>query len=740
MTIRNRHTAGRTAVSLTALMAGFLAANAALAGEASVATASEADTLLPQVTVVATRSEKTVDDIPATVSVITDEQIADQLVTDIKDLVRYEPGVTVRSSPSRFSAALGSTGRDGNSGFNIRGLEGNRVLIQVDGVRTPDAFSFGAQSTGRGDYGDLELVKRVEILRGPGSALYGSDGVAGVVSFVTKDPVDFLTADRSLGLQVRTAWGSADDSLASGLVVAGRRGDWSAMLAYNHRDAAETDNQGDDSSATAIRTAPNPQSIRSDVWLAKLVIDPTDRQRLRLTYEAFDREVVSNVLSGRSASVLDLRARDDTERQRLGVDYRFSGGEGLLESALLAAWWQDSTTTQFTFEDRDPAVDRTRLNTFDNRVFGVSGEFHGRFTTGGVEHRLVYGGDASWTRQEGVRDGTAPPAGETFPTRAFPNTDYTLAGLYLQDEISLVGGRLVLYPALRLDYYSLEPSTDALLTGFVPAEQSDSHLSPKLGVVWTASDQWSLFVNYAEGFKAPSPSQVNNSFANVLYNYASIPNPDLRPETSQTVEGGIRWRAGGYSASATLFTGQYDDFIDQVLVGGIFAPGDPGLFQYRNIGSVEISGAEFKARAAFGAGFTGNLAIAYAHGQGQTGGVSTPLDSIEPISLAAGLGYRDQDGRFGGQLMITHGAGKDEDRVGASCAPSCFTPGGFTVVDVTAWWAITDYATLRAGAFNLTDETYWFWSDVRGLSSTSPTRDAYTQPGRNVGVSLTLRY
>ncbi len=63
---------------------------------------------------------------------------------DVKDIVRFEPGVSVRANPSRFSAASSSLGRDGNSGFNVRGLEGNRVLIQIDGIRMPDDFALGS--------------------------------------------------------------------------------------------------------------------------------------------------------------------------------------------------------------------------------------------------------------------------------------------------------------------------------------------------------------------------------------------------------------------------------------------------------------------------------------------------------------------------------------------------------------------------------------------------------------------
>ena len=75
-----------------------------------------------------------------------------------------------------------------------------------------------------------------------------------------------------------------------------------------------------------------------------------------------------------------------------------------------------------------------------------------------------------------------------------------------------------------------------------------------------------------------------------------------------------------------------------------------------------------------------------------------------------------------------------------ACAPSCYRPGAFTVFDVTAWWRLTDEITVRGGVFNLTDEKYAYWSDVRGLSSTAVSRDAYTQPGRNVSVSLTYDF
>lgn len=708
---------------------------------------AQADEATPveQVTVTATRTAKPVDEAPATVSVISSQQIEDQLVNDIKDLVRYEPGVAVRRSPARFTAAGSSTGRDGDSGFNIRGLEGDRVLIQTDGVRIPDAFGFGPQAVGRGDYADLGLLKSVEILRGPASALYGSDGLAGAVSYITKDPDDFLRAGQAWGGQARGGYASEDDSWSEGIALAGRNGPWQAMVAYTRRDGHELDNMGSNDVANTDRTTPNPQDFSSNAALAKLVYAPSETHRARLTWDHLDRQVDSDVLSAiakpplTSTSTVGLKARDDMDRDRVSLDYRYKGGEGLISAGYVVGYFQTSHTTQYSAEDRNTAADRTRRNTFDNRVYGLSGQLESRLQTGAVSHHFVYGADVSLTRQTGLRDGTVPSVGDSFPSRAFPITDYTLAGVFVQDEITAFAGRLSLYPALRYDYYDLDPKADPLFTTFTPRAQSDGRLTPRLGVVFQATPVLGLFANYAQGFKSPEPSQVNNGFSNPLINYRSVSNPDLKPETSQTVEAGARLKGGRWSASLTGFAGWYDDFIEQVQVSGNFTPTNPAVFQYVNLGEVTITGVEAKADAVLGHGFTGRLAASYARGTQRSNGVSSPLDSIEPVKVVAGLSWREPAGRFGGQISATYSAGKSQARAGGACAPDCFTPPSFGIVDLTGWWNINDRVTARAGVFNLLDEKYWWWSDVRGLSNASTVTDAYTQPGRNVGLSLTLR-
>lgn len=734
----------------------LLSSTAVLTLSVGAAWAEEAADYAPSevapVTVIATRSELRTDEIPATVSVINAEDIEENLYTDIKDLVRFEPGVSVPTSPPRFNAALSGAGRDGNSGFTIRGMGGDRVLIVTDGIRMPDGFTFGAQNVGRGGYNDLDLMQRVEILRGPASALYGSDGVAGAVSFTTKDPEDMLRG-QSFTARGRVGYSSADESWTEGLSLAGSNDALSGLLAYTRRDAQETENQGDNFSEDGSRTAPNPMDISSNAVLGKLVWRAAPNHRLRLTYDHYDSELSGDALSSRGPAAppfqpnatLQVLGEDEQQRDRISLDHRFTDFLGL-DRGSWAIYWQEATTRQFTFEDRDPAVDRTRDVTFDNRVFGLNAEGQHTFGRGGaIEHRVTFGGDWSETRQEGVRGGTIPGAGETFPNRPFPITEYSLAGLFIQDEILVLDGRLTVTPAVRYDWYELTPETDALYTDPVEG-QSDAHVSPKLGVVYWPTEAFGLFANVAEGFKAPSPMQVNNSFSNPLFGYVSIPNPDLGPETSTSVEGGLRFRnvrAAGGDARLQLsaFRSDYDGFISQIVVGGSFTPADPAIYQYVNLGSVTVHGLEVRGDIAWDNGLSVTTAFSYADDEQVEDGVRAALPGVDPIKLVAGLAYAEPTGRWGGQAIVTWSARKeDHETDGLGCYDTCFTGDDFTLLDLTAYWNVNDKVTLRAGVFNVFDETYGWWSDIAGLSSASAVLDAYTQPGRNFSVSLALRY
>jgi hemoglobin/transferrin/lactoferrin receptor protein len=723
---------------------------------------------LPPVTVVATRTQTPLDQVPATVSVFSAERIEAMLATDIKDLIRFEPGVSVVSQPARFGAALGTAGRAGNEGFTIRGLGGDRVLMVVDGVRTPDGFAFGAQSVGRGGYSDLDLMKSVEILRGPASALYGSDGVAGAVSFTTKDPDDLIAGEASFGARARVGYNSSDAGWSQALALAGRNGNLSGLLAYTHRDSEETRTHGDLTGEALTptggvtysnRTRANPQDIRSDAVLAKGIWDFAPNQSLRLTYEGYRLSSDAEILSGRTArvvaavpptaatAVLGLTARDTTDRDRLSLDWRLSDVFGL-DRGQVSVFGQEAKTRQLTLEDR-VGVDRIRDNQFNNRMLGVSVEAVRTFSLGSTQHRLTFGGDSSRTTQEGIRDGTVPPVGEVFPSSPFPKTDYSLSGLYLQNEISLLEGQLRVIPALRLDAYALSTDNDPLYAGD-RADQDADHISPKLGLVWQLTPQVQVFGNYGAGFKAPTPSQVNNFFSNLAFGYTSDPNPDLKPETSKSAELGLRLTRlealnGILNTQIVGFHADYSDFISQQVVSGAFTPSNPAVYQFVNLTTVEVKGLEARAQLTWDNGVSFRFAGAFAEGEQTTRAVSAALPTIDPLKLVWGLGYDEAGGRWGGEAVLTwSGRTAHADTDALECynpAPSvgCYTGRAFAVIDVMAYWQLTDQVVARAGLFNATDEKYGWWSDIRGVASASPVIDAFTQPGRNLGLSLAWR-
>jgi hypothetical protein len=121
---------------------------------------------LLRITVTGTRTPRSIEDLPATVTVFDLEDLEFNGVVNLRDLLRYEPGVSVRNDL-----------RYGLQDVNIRGIEGNRILFQLDGIRLPERFEFGPFNIGRGDYVDFATLSTIEVLRGPASTLYGSDAL-----------------------------------------------------------------------------------------------------------------------------------------------------------------------------------------------------------------------------------------------------------------------------------------------------------------------------------------------------------------------------------------------------------------------------------------------------------------------------------------------------------------------------------------------------------------------------------
>lgn len=743
----------RLTLATSAILAMPALASAQVAAVTAV-TAAEAGPAhdFEQITVIATRTEQAIEDVPATVDVIDREQMDQTLVRDLKDLFRYMPGVSVTSGFGRF----------GIGDIRIRGLGGNRVRIETDGIAISDAFAIGSYSDANRNFVDMDSLKRAEVVRGPASALYGSDALGGVVSFVTKDPADYLAPGKDAYLGFKLGYQSEWQGLSAGATTAIGGERWSGMVVVSHRQGRETANQGDIYSNDDTRTAANPQSRDGRSLLSKLVYTPSLDQQVTLTVEGNEDRAATDVLhlrgfQPRTHAVTSSLVGDDLQtRARVSLEHELSGLDGAVADSLTwRAYRQDSETTQDTVEHRVTAGGapqrREREFNFDQRVHGLELEAHKAFSTGNVGHVLTWGAEISRTDLAQKRDGRAIDllTGEStnvvlpdvFPVRDFPRSRIDNAALFVQDEISLADGKLTLLPGLRVDYYSLQPRHDPIFAednpGLQPVEVTERNVSPKLGAVWHFSDDWSTYASYARGFRSPPYNDVNLGFTNLQFGYAAIPNPDLRPETSDGGELGLRHSGRDAWFGLAGFYNRYDDFIESAAM--VSRPPETPLviFQSRNVAEAEIYGVELQAGVELEGwssalqGWSLRGAASWQRGQDLT--ADRPLDSVDPARASIGLAYDAQD--WGVSLHGRFAAGKER-----LANPGDFAPPGYAIADLLAHWDFAPGATINAGVFNLADRKYWDWADVPGVAADSAVLDRYTRPGRNVGVSLAVSW
>ena len=727
---------------------------------------------LEQMTVSATRQAQSVDSVPSTVTVYDRTELDRQNVNTVRDLVRYEPGVSVG----------GAGQRAGTSGYNIRGIDGDRILTQVDGVEVPDNYFSGPYANTHRNYVDPEIIKRVEILRGPASALYGSSAIGGAVSYYTLDPEDIIKPGKDVGARLKTGYNSADDSWLNSATVAGREGDFDGLLHVSQRNGRETESYGEHGGTGLSRTAANPEDIRATNVLAKLGWNYGDNDRLAFTYEKYKDDTHTNQKSavggpfGAGRAIGFYRGREGNDvitRERFGLENTFALDSLLVDNVKWSLNYQIAKTDQNTIERYVPGsrdVWRTRDTTYKERQWIFDAQLDKAFSIADTEHLLTYGTTIKQQKVTGERSGTATCAavlgtcrtiGATSPTASdslapnsdFPNPTINTYALFAQDQIKW--GDWTFMPGARYDYTTLNPhATDEFLRAvnltskdqFNDKEKKWHRLSPKLGVTYAIDDAYTWYGQYAEGFRTPSAKALYGRFENRNTGYIVEPNPDLEPEKSKSYETGIRGRFDEGSFDVAVFYNKYRDFINEDAIQP--ATSTQAAFQSNNIKHATIKGVELKGRLnldSFGApkGLYTQGSLAYLYGRNDDTG--QPINSINPLTGMFGLGY-DQD-TYGGLLSWT--LVKRKTRVDGSNfhAPdgssTQFKTPGFGLLDLTGFYKVTDDVTVSGGLYNLADKKYWLWDDVRGYDGvgeagvTAPASlDRLTQPGRNVAINL----
>ncbi len=704
-------------------------------------------TFLDSVTVSATLRPAPVRETPGMVSVIDSQTIEERMVRDFADLVKYEPGVYIENNVTRL----------GLNGFNIRGIGGNRVMTQVDGVQTSEQFDFGPFNVHQVGL-DVDALKTVEIVRSANSALYGSDALGGVVSLFTKDPADYLDG-RGVHLGAKSTWDGRSDAVSGNLALAaGTEMLQGSVFASVHR-GNEIRNKGTVETADDTRTVPNPQDIEGTQLLAKLVFTPSPGNMLRTTAEVYDTRVETEWFSDRGLLdfgrfqyvTADSDALDTQDRSRVSVDHT------LVDRGLDQISWR----IHGQFNDTSQVIDRERMTfgfgppfpslrhgTLDFEQVGYGTSLQGQQWLGDPERGVLITAGASYRNDyfDILRDRSEThgitrepvPTSLIFPTKYFPESTVTEAGAYLQAELRF--GRLSFVPGVRYDHFALDAnqSDPVFIASLNPeaADFSDGAVSPKLGVAASLTDTLTVHAQYSGGFRAPPYSAINTGFTNPRGGYTTLPNPELRAETSRNVEVGVRAGFDRTSLGLTVFSNRYDDFIASTSLG--LNPVTRLLeFQSQNLEESKIEGVELRGEAYL----TDNVMLRWSYARINGAEIfedtvvpplaeETQLGEIAPNEGVLGLRYVRPSRRWGSELSVrmveAYQHGSEEQ----------FAPEAYQVVDLVGFVSLAESLTFRLGLLNLTDNKHFEWWNVRGRAANDPVIDRYTSPGLSVVASL----
>ena len=697
-------------------------------------------TFLDSVTVSATLRPTPVRDTPGTVSVIDSQAIQERLIENFADLVKYEPGVYIENNVARL----------GLNGFNIRGMGGNRVMTQVDGVQTSEQFDFGPFNIHQVGL-DIDALKSVEIVRSANSALYGSDALGGVVSLFTKDPADYLRG-RRYHLGAKATWDGRSDAISGNLALAAGTERLQGSLFTSIHRGNEIRNRGAVETSDATRTAPNPQNVLGTQLLAKLVFTPSPGNMLRAATEVYHTRVETEWFSDQGLvdfGSFQFRntnsdAADTQDRTRLSLDHT------LVDRGLDQLSWrvhgQFNDTSQVIDRERmtfgfGPPLPSRRHGTLDYEQVGYGGSLQSQQWLGEPDGGVLITAGASYQNDyfDILRDRTETHTitGEPvrtsliFPTKYFPESTVTEAGAYLQAELQF--GRLTLVPGVRYDHFTLDANQHdpVFIASLAPeaADSSNGAVSPKLGMAARLTDVVTVHAQYAGGFRAPAYSTINTGFSNPRSGYTTLPNPNLRAETSTNLEVGVRAAFDRASLGLTVFSNRYDDFIASTSLG--FNPLTQLLeFQSQNLEEAEISGVELRGEAYLSDSLMLRWSYARIDGVEIFEDVAvpalaeeTPLGEIAPNEGVLGLRYVRPSGRWGSELSVrmvqSYGHGDEAQ----------FAPEAYQVVDVVGFVSLAESLTFRLGLLNLTDSKYFEWWNVRGRQANDPVIDRYSSPG-----------
>ena len=667
-------------------------------------TASETDELREEtVTVYGTSNPLPVFDYPGQVTVVDREALETLAPSAISDALRDVPGLDFIGGPRRTGELP-----------TLRGLSGQNVLILLDGARQ----SFTSAHDGR-FFVDPELIGTAEVVRGPASALYGSGAVGGVLAFESVDADDLLADDEVWGARARIGYQSVNEETLASLTAYTRQGAFDGIASFGIRRSGDIElgSGADLPSDDDIQTA-----------LLKGSYDLTNALNIEASWQRFTNTAVEpnngQGALGTGDGVLDRSVEKDitTDTFRLGLNYNPANNDWI--DFGFSAYQTSSDVDEF-----DATVPRTTVRDIETTGFNVRNA--SRFALGAADMTLTVGGDWYKDEQVGTDDQTADG------TRGgVPNGESEFTGIFAQLETVLQtpAGQFVIIPGVRYDEFE---SSSSIAPG---QDNSDDAVSPRFAASFAPDGaNWlRLFGSYSEGFRAPSVNELYldgvhfqiphpvlfnpgiGSFVFAPNNF--IPNPDLVPEDTETIEfgTGVDFRkifneSDRFQAKISYFETDADNLINlsvnvvpdaTCFAAPFFQPCTFGTSESANVDRAELEGWEgelhyhsdrFFARASFSTI------------EGTDVSDGSDLGSLTPDRVALNLGLKvpEWNALFG--TRIQH-ASDFEQRVSDGA-------GGFTVQDERDGYLVLDvYATYRpdfieglrldVGIDNILDEDY----------------------------------
>ncbi|EPM8292296.1 TonB-dependent hemoglobin/transferrin/lactoferrin family receptor [Vibrio vulnificus] len=696
--------------------------------------------LFDEVVVSATRTEQSKQDVSSSIETVSSDDIDAQLAKNLHDALIYTPGVNVTTS-SRF----------GISGFNIRGMEGSRVKVVVDGVSQVTPFNPGANVQAiYPNTVELDTLTSIEINKGASSTLYGSDALGGTVVLRTKQPADVLDEGDGTHFGIKSSYFSADTQFKNTLTWAMRKGIFETIVIGTYADGHELQTYSDDADIDGpMRGTANPADKKLSNILAKAFVDIGDHNRVGVVYEQYKHEYNEDNRFGNYTlsfgpmpyiTYTNSRNNDEATRRRIGLSHDFNGNAAIFDSSHTTLNYQVSESINGNFAHifgHSPNVgysgNRTRERVAKEETLQFDTQFDKLLVLDGSTHEITYGlnfqhTDFSLNNVDYFHDNnTSKPAKTTVP-----NAKTVKNGVFIQDNAFLLDESLVVNAGVRYDSFETTPEYSATETTKRDKNSSDA-FTGKIGAVYHYNANISNFAQVSQGFKAPTVEQL-------YYKYNTgadfVPNPDLKAERSTSYETGLRAKNSWARIELVGFINQYKDFIDEQDLERI----DPNKkrFTIVNRDRVEIKGLEFSSDIlldeAINApkGLYSKLSIAYAKGKDKETG--NALDSVAPLTTVIGLGYDNHNRSFGGIANVTLVDRKDD-----WSDEDTFDSAGYGVMDIAAYYKPIADLTLRAGINNVFDKEYWTYQDVRDITSTN-NKDMFSQPGRNWAVSVDYKF